>query len=140
MEVSLPAAPRRSSSILPAMSHANRADPSSVPNKQTAGKATFPIVFQHIGRRGTNTSLTLYAPALPILKPWVEQIRIQQSIRSKREPVFAMIPAVQEHRFLDDVRINHIVTFSKWSFFSQNPLVITHNVSYRQWTTIRTCH
>ncbi|CDH56451.1 rho guanyl nucleotide exchange factor [Lichtheimia corymbifera JMRC:FSU:9682] len=112
LEVSLPAVPRRSSSILPSMSHANRADPSAVPNRQTAGKATFPIVFQHIGRRGTNTSLTLYAPALPILKPWVEQIRIQQSIRSKREPVFAMIPAVQEHRFLDDVRINHIVTFN----------------------------
>ncbi|KAI9244297.1 hypothetical protein BDA99DRAFT_448523 [Phascolomyces articulosus] len=71
----------------------------------------YPITFQHLGRRGSGP-ITLFATALPILKPWMEQIQIQQALKSQRTPIFELVPAIQERRFLYDTKVNHLVTFN----------------------------
>ncbi|KAI9491138.1 hypothetical protein BDB00DRAFT_834665 [Zychaea mexicana] len=90
----------------------NRSNTSATLNDPLApSRLGYPITFQHLGRRGSGP-ITLFASALPILKPWVEQIKNQQALKSHRRPVFELVPAVQEHRFLYDAKVNHIVTFN----------------------------
>ncbi|KAI7850157.1 hypothetical protein BDC45DRAFT_519118 [Circinella umbellata] len=71
----------------------------------------YPITFHHLGRRGTGP-ITLFASALPILKPWIEQIQIQQALKNQRTPIFELVPAIQRRRFLHDTKVNHLVTFN----------------------------
>ncbi|KAI8142369.1 hypothetical protein BJV82DRAFT_516682 [Fennellomyces sp. T-0311] len=71
----------------------------------------YPITFQHLGRRGSG-SITLFASVYPILKLWVDQIKVQQATKFKYRPIFAIVPAIQQHRFLLEMKVNHLVTFN----------------------------
>ena len=118
--------PKRASSILPQATAChnpgmitrpsvdlNRSNTITTLNDPLAStRLGYPITFNHLGRRGSGP-ITLFASALPILKPWIEQIQVQQALKNQRTPVFQLTPAIQQRRFLYDAKLNHLVTFSK---------------------------
>lgn len=126
--------PRRSSSILPHLSNSTPRTslqlPRPAPRRELkraatvtitdvpqdgildADKVAYPVTFEYLGRRGFG-KFTLFASAMPMVKPLVDQIEKQQMIKAQRAPVIRLVPAIQNGRFLLEDKVNHIVTFSK---------------------------
>lgn len=89
----------------------------SVPNNSNKPNQ-YPITFQHLGR-STPTQYILYAASPAIRKSWLEKIRLQQEEKNKRNPIFEIIPVIQDQMFDSTNNINHFITFSKYIFIKE---------------------
>jgi hypothetical protein len=107
----------------------------TAPNMQQAGRAStdlgpylnqqqqqqktnqYPIAFQHLGKSSSTTHFTLFASSQATRKPWLEKIRLQQEEKNKKSPIFEIIPAVRQHEFVETNKINHFITFSKFTLY-----------------------
>ncbi|KAI8370340.1 uncharacterized protein BYT42DRAFT_581901 [Radiomyces spectabilis] len=106
---------RASLELIPFVSSGSSNSPSptqSTENLLSANKTGYPILFKYLGRQGC-PGFTLYAPSNATRKPWIDKIRQLQATKDRRQPVFDLLPAVQECAFHVDLRVNHMITFNR---------------------------